>query len=214
MANSTTHKLQTGVLALCLLVLLVWSTFLLTALNPLLIRAYVDKHSDLPERQEIVTDVLAFFKYTSPLDHFTPDEQQHMRDVRTLLTLMTTITLLALLCGTVLLARRHTGTAKRQTAQKNSVLLCSAGRWVGIVLVLVVVSSLLIDFSSLFSAFHALLFPQGNYLFPAESLLIRTFPEAVFRELGTVFGTALLCAGVLCIILSSIYCRILHKRNA
>ncbi len=41
-----------------------------------------------------------------------------------------------------------------------------------------------IDFNGLFTLFHQLFFPQGNWQFPADSLLIRTFPVDFFVSLG------------------------------
>ncbi len=37
------------------------------------------------------------------------------------------------------------------------------------------------SFSSLFAQMHLVLFPQGGFLFPEDSLLIQLFPEAFFR---------------------------------
>ena len=38
----------------------------------------------------------------------------------------------------------------------------------------------LTSFTSLFSNFHYVLFPQGNWMFPAQSLIIQTFPIDYF----------------------------------
>ncbi|MEK6853419.1 MAG: DUF1461 domain-containing protein [Nanoarchaeota archaeon] len=38
----------------------------------------------------------------------------------------------------------------------------------------------LASFNEVFTVFHQLFFPQGNWIFPADSLLIRTFPITFF----------------------------------
>lgn len=50
------------------------------------------------------------------------------------------------------------------------------------------------DFGAAFVAFHELLFPKGGWLFPADALLIRLFPERFWALAGASF-VALLAAG-------------------
>lgn len=51
---------------------------------------------------------------------------------------------------------------------------------------------LLLSFNTAFTIFHLLFFPQGNWIFPADSLLIQTFPLAFFVRMGmSIFGVAL-----------------------
>ena len=46
-------------------------------------------------------------------------------------------------------------------------------------------------FSFLFTIFHQVFFPQGNWQFPVDSLLINTFPFEFFTKLsGIIFGKA------------------------
>jgi len=44
--------------------------------------------------------------------------------------------------------------------------------------------SLIFAFNSVFTLFHLLFFPQGNWQFAADSLLIRTFPVEFFVKMG------------------------------
>lgn len=58
--------------------------------------------------------------------------------------------------------------------------------FLGITLLLV-----FINFSVIFTLFHLLLFPQGNWTFPSESLLIQTFPLEFFSSISrNIFLTA------------------------
>lgn len=52
---------------------------------------------------------------------------------------------------------------------------------------------ILLAFNSSFTLFHQLFFPQGNWQFAADSLLIQTFPMEFFvRISGVLFGGALI----------------------
>ena len=52
---------------------------------------------------------------------------------------------------------------------------------------------LVIDFNWLFTLFHQLFFPQGNWQFAAGSLLIQTFPLGFFVSMGVfIFGLTFL----------------------
>ena len=85
-------------------------------------------------------------------------------------------------------------------ARNQSVVFTNAGLWAaGVMLILMglVVGVSLVDFSQLFEHFHGLFFAQGSWQFPAESLLIRTFPlQFWLREALIWAGTV----GFTCII--------------
>lgn len=84
-----------------------------------------------------------------------------------------------------------------------------AGRTVqaGALLVLLLLVALaawaIFDFNSLFTWMHSLLFAQGNWTFPASSLLIQLFPEA--------FWAAMAALWVLVSVLSSLVVLIIGK---
>ena len=43
---------------------------------------------------------------------------------------------------------------------------------------------ILIAFDNVFTIFHSILFPQGNWIFEESSLLIQTFPEEFFIKIA------------------------------
>ncbi len=51
-----------------------------------------------------------------------------------------------------------------------------------------------VDFMGFFGAFHGLFFPQGNWTFPVDSLLITMYPTHFWMGMGAVWAavTALL----------------------
>jgi integral membrane protein (TIGR01906 family) len=73
----------------------------------------------------------------------------------------------------------------------------SAAALCGVVVVLAVLAALT-DFSSFFAAFHGLFFKSGTWTFPADSMLIRLFPQRFWVLAGAAWGVLLvLGAGLL-----------------
>ena len=96
-----------------------------------------------------------------------------------------------------LLLALHVGwcVARRRSRHLRSGMVWGAGA----VTALVALAGLagLLDFSSLFAAFHGLFFAQGTWTFPYDSLLIRLFPERFWSVSAAVWaGLSLLGAGV------------------
>jgi integral membrane protein (TIGR01906 family) len=60
----------------------------------------------------------------------------------------------------------------------------------------------LADFSWFFSAFHGVFFASGTWTFPADSLLIRLFPERFWMASGAAWAT-LLAAGAALLLISA-----------
>ena len=57
-----------------------------------------------------------------------------------------------------------------------------------------------IDFNGFFGAFHGVLFPQGNWTFPYDSLLICALPTEFWIGMGVVWFTVTILASILCIV--------------
>jgi len=57
-------------------------------------------------------------------------------------------------------------------------------------------------FSRAFALFHQVFFPQGNWMFAADSLLIRTFPAEFFVKISTAIFILAFILGSLFILLS------------
>ena len=69
----------------------------------------------------------------------------------------------------------------------------------------------LFDFSGLFEAMHSVLFPQGNWAFPAESLLIMTFPLRFWILIAAVWAGASTAIGALYVFVGLGYKSVLKK---
>ena len=60
-----------------------------------------------------------------------------------------------------------------------------------------------IDFNAFFSAFHGIFFPQGNWTFPAKSLLITMYPETFWVGMGIIWVASSLVCGIIFFALGS-----------
>ena len=134
---------------------------------------------DSPKESVPVTkELLAYFIYDLPDDKlpavFNEDEKSHLKDVKALIRF---IFLLHFLSVPALLAcsygESHSEVFKRvkKIVKKGSLLL----------LMLIAILSL-IPFQTLFTHFHYLFFPQGNWMFPADSTLITFYPKVFFLK--------------------------------
>lgn len=65
------------------------------------------------------------------------------------------------------------------------------------------------DFDAFFNFFHETLFPQGNWTFPADSLLISMLPEGFWMGMGALWLAVTACACIISITLGG-----RMKRNA
>lgn len=123
----------------------------------------------------------------SLLEEFTPNEVSHLQDVRTLVVNGVFFAIIALIILVSLLS-----TIKEKIAVYASPLLLLYSIW----------GVFLVDFSTIFQLFHQTFFPQGNYLFPASSLLITTYSESFFSTLTTIILGATLTSWLLILCLA------------
>lgn len=117
---------------------------------------------------------------------FTANEVSHLDDVSKLYTPISRVLNFLSACAWILLLA---ALLKQQSIVQS---LKQAAMTYGVLVGLLIVCSFF--FQWFFTQFHASLFPQGNWQFPDDSLLIQTFPET-FWKLIVVF-VMLLCAGV------------------
>ena len=149
----------------------------------------------LTDNQQITINHLT--KNTNLTLNYTALEASHLEDVnKVMLMINLTFYVSWLFCLLVLMFYR-----------KNKEQLRKFFRYGGIVTiieVLLIGLMLLLNFEFIFTLFHNVFFPQGNWTFPLNSLLILTFPEAFFFKLSLIiFGLALLFGSLF--ILLSVY---------
>lgn len=69
--------------------------------------------------------------------------------------------------------------------------LAGAGAWAAV------------DFDAFFAAFHGAFFPQGNWTFPADSLLICMYPLDFWVGMAIVWASAAATAAIICLIVGT-----------
>lgn len=120
---------------------------------------------------------------------FTADEAGHMRDVRLVLYVF-----LALAVGSAgLLAwsvRRHSSDPRIWRS------ISRGGAALAVTLVAVGTFAAL-AFGIAFELFHRILFPGGNWTFPADSLLIRLYPYGFWQFSAAAFGVLGIVGGLI-----------------
>ena len=129
------------------------------------------------------------------LPAFDTNAVQHLLDVRAVLAAARVGTGLAALVlalyMAVSLARRRAGPLV--AGMRGGALLAAT-------LVLAGALVALVDFESFFTWFHSLFFRAGTWTFPADSLLIRLFPERFWEASGAIWAALSLCGAVLLVV--------------
>lgn len=130
---------------------------------------------------------------------YTAAEISHLQDVAKVIKsvdifgyVMGTIIVLSLICFLVYF-------------RKDKTLLLKLLRYGGIatmIIIGIILLGILFAFNSSFTAFHQLFFPQGNWQFAADSLLIQTFPLEFFNNVSIIVFVETFIFGSLFILLS------------
>ncbi len=175
------------ILALALIVLLtpIWTHAAISAAG-----STAPGGDPIAANDRTIADLLTFGQFDfatsggEPL--YTADERAHMRDVQLVLYAFLALAAVALAYLVVALRR-----APRDAARWSAVSRGAAGLVIGIV-VLGIFG--LLAFDAAFTLFHEVLFPGGNWAFPADSNLIRLYPEP-FWELSAATLGALAAGG-------------------
>jgi len=152
--------------------------------------------------QEQVSTILAFVDgKTNDLSFLTEDERAHMNDVRDVFdmfriiafivsVIVVAVLLVLVIVPFVVVKLQTRKNEKKKTVELNnyekfrdalSPLLRTSGAIVLAACVLLALSTLF-SFDAFWTWFHIILFPQGNWMFPAGSTLITLFPEAFFEN--------------------------------
>lgn len=148
--------------------------------------AFQEKYYSAPEQKE----VLYFLQENTEMkENFTALEISHLQDVQKVMRsvnyLFYLILTLAIILGIFLY---------RQALLSKALFYSSI---VSLSLFALIFIFYFFGFSSLFTVFHQVFFPQGNWQFSADSLLINTFPFEFFTKLsGIIFGKAAALAAI------------------
>lgn len=97
-------------------------------------------------------------------ENFNTEEKSHLEDV----TLLIRIAFFLLAVISIILFRN-----------KQWMKITSKGT---IILLIILALATIIPFDSLFTTFHQILFPQGNWTFPVDSTIISFYPKEFFQN--------------------------------
>ncbi len=126
---------------------------------------------------------------------YTPDELSHLQDVQKLMKGADILFYILLLVLTLII----TVFRKERKLLKE---LFRKGGITTLIALLVIFGFTLLSFDQSFVIFHNLFFPQGNWLFPEDSLLIQTFPLYFFTRISTLIFIGALVGGIIFILVS------------
>lgn len=127
-----------------------------------------------------VENIYGFLQDKEPISNdFTKSEYEHLNDVKIIFNIVYIVLWISLFLflgiGIYLIFM-----------SKSFVFLNWLIFWslVSLLLMLLLIVLIILDFWSAFNFFHELLFPQWNWSFPEESLLIQLFPESFFVSIS------------------------------
>jgi hypothetical protein len=120
---------------------------------------------------------------------FTSDERSHMADVR---SVFRGAELMAVLAVGVMAFR-----LRRADADGRALRLVRDGSLFATGLVAAVGVLAVVAFDQLFLLFHEIFFPQGNFLFPPDSNLIRLYPEWYWQGITAGVGVSFIAVALL-----------------
>ena len=127
---------------------------------------------------------------TSDEAAFTGDEVRHMADVRAVFIAAQLLMYLAAVAAVL-----QIGWALRSGTRTAGLLLRNGGLAAAAVLLIVGIVAA-VAFEPAFLAFHYVFFPQGNFLFPPTSNLLRLYPEAYWYAVTLRVGGAFIALAV------------------
>lgn len=132
---------------------------------------FLKTNVDQEKAQELTTVVFDYLKnndFDPPrLPFLTEKENSHMRDVKVLVTLHFVVFVFLLLLFVILFSR----------STKKQIVV----RYGSIISIILPIVFAVFDFSSVFTLFHAVFFPQGNWVFPATSVLVNVYTFEFFK---------------------------------
>jgi integral membrane protein (TIGR01906 family) len=122
-------------------------------------------------------------------DFFTADEQAHMTDVRHVFIGFELAALIAVAVASIV------GVLAAKRSRSTAFLLLRDAAIAACVGTAIIAAVAAVAFDRLFLLFHEILFPQGNFLFPANSNLLAMYPDpywyGVTLRVGLTFVAAM-----------------------
>lgn len=158
--------------------------------------------TSLTENQE---NTVNYLKQNQLLNlNYTSNELSHLDDVKSVMKGVDYLFYITLLILTLFFTYY-------KKDKKTSLYLLKSGSIATIVSLTLLVVFSLISFKSVFTLFHKMFFPQGNWMFSADSLLIQTFPPEFFFMFALKAFLLTIFLSLVILLLFGYFFRILNK---
>jgi uncharacterized membrane protein len=191
-----------GALSLGLFIVLATGLFYGTSTgiqNNLITRLGIEIESEYAKEQTdpyvINAHIMQYFGSVDDMiqvNYFEHNEKTHLRDVKNLLDKARMLMLIFLAVGLIGIAKMYIFMRMAGATSRKGIMgvikvlqygsIAAMLLWIIIFISYIPLSSNAFD--GAFTRMHEQLFPQGNWQFPEESLLIRTYPQEYFHSLG------------------------------
>ena len=183
------------ILSIILFILISSITFEIMAFNSSF-QDYLIQNSQRENRTIENQKILEFFKTGIMQLNMTEDELKHMHEVRNLNTYFELFIylLLIIFVSILFIARLDFFEMLFQLWAPLSTFI------------IILVLGILLP-SQMFTLFHSIFFPQGNYLFPTDSFLITLYPESYFFSLFYFISAIALSISLILIVIGKKYCK-------
>ena len=189
-----------SILLSTIIIIFILPLYLLVWQEKLLVHTVITTHEQLLSELsagQYSQQVIGFLKNKSILpDILSTNETQHMQEVKNLFILGRQL----LIGGGIILFlfflffKYIGGTALFFKSVRY-------GSYTAFVLLFIFGVLTLLDFTSSFLYFHHIFFPQGNFLFPENTLLIQIFTERFFKEVsGILWLMSFIFSGIIVVI--------------
>ena len=135
-------------------------------------------------KKETINNILNYFKNDQEFliqPEFTQREVTHMADVKKVIKNMNSLLFFCVVISTISLIYASTRLNIKDFKKFISKYL-KIGSTITIIIILILFFSAL-NFDFTFNLFHSLLFQQGTWLFPENSMLIQLFPITFFQQI-------------------------------
>lgn len=143
----------------------------------------IETSESIDTLNNITTNIIRFFKGKEELKYFSEKEKEHMLDVRILINKIKYIYYFSLLSFLLLVYILYAKSKKSRIGFIDvlSKILLFSGLLVFCTYI-ILFPFIIFYFNTSFVFFHLVFFPNGNWIFPQDSLLINIFPAQFFMD--------------------------------
>jgi integral membrane protein (TIGR01906 family) len=132
-------------------------------------------------------------------------EASHMKDVKDLVTFAYLLLLFSIFISLLfyfILKRKNKLYLFYQSLHFSAIII--------LILIVIFIILSIFNFDYIFILFHEVFFPQGNWLFPANSKLVQAFPEILFKKL---FLYSFIISGLIALIIFLLNFKIIKTKE-